>query len=293
MTTSAILCFGEVLWDMFPSGPRLGGTSANFACHATLLGGRAVVVSAVGDDALGREAVSILRDFGVDTSLVQRVNDTPTGVVEVSVDAAGKPVFSIQADSAWDRISWTPELAARLDDADAIYFGTLSQRGAISRKTIRQALDCARAKGLRRMLDVNLRRPYFDAALIRESIASASALKLSDDELGEVASACGIDASGGWEAVLPELLARFELDVVALTRGADGAVLASRNETVVQPGIPTQVRDTVGAGDAFTAALMVGLLRGDPLQKIAHDGCKVASAVCAQDGAVPEPSSRK
>lgn len=285
-----VISAGEVLWDLFPDGPRFGGAPANFACHAALLGGRVTLLSAVGDDTRGSEALAILRGYGIDTSFVQRIADSPTGTVGVSVDVAGKPTFTIEAGSAWDRIAWTAELESRIAEADAIYFGTLGQRGEVSRVTIRRALGIARARNVSRVLDVNLRRPFFDAALIRESVAGASVLKLSDDELKEVSAACGIAMEGGPEAALRALLSKYQLDLVALTRGADGALLVSPSEIVDQPGIPTIVCDTVGAGDSFTAALVIGLMRGDPLKAIARVACETASAVCARPGAVPDLS---
>ena len=287
MIPPTILSCGEVLWDLFPTGPRFGGAPANFACHAALLGAKVSLLSAVGDDARGHEALAILQGFGLDTSLVRRVPAAPTGAVGVTVDAAGKPTFEIRGGAAWDQITWTPELAARLATVDAVYFGTLGQRSALSRATIQQALSVARARGIPRVLDVNLRRPFFDAALIRESIGHATVLKLSDDELAEVAAACGLSPTNSPVISLRSFLQREKLDLVAMTRGAAGALLVSATEVVDQPGIPTVVCDTVGAGDAFTAALVVGLFRRDPLPTIARTACEIAAAVCAQPGAVP------
>jgi fructokinase len=277
-----------MLWDHFPTGPRFGGAPANFACHARLHGGRVTLLSAVGDDPRGHEATEILCRFGLDTSLIQTIATAPTGAVGVSVDAAGKPSFEIHTPSAWDHLAWTPALAARLADVDALYFGTLGQRGAISRATIRRALAVATSRGLMRVLDVNLRRPFFDAALIRESVAAASVLKLSDDELAEVLIACDIARGPDATAALRALLVRYHLDLIALTRGAAGALLVTADEVIDQPGISTVVRDTVGAGDSFTAALVVGRLRGDPLLTIARVACETAAAVCTYAGAIPE-----
>lgn len=288
-THPAILSCGEMLWDLFPAGPRFGGAPANFACHAALHGARVALLSAVGDDPRGREATAILRRFGLDPSLVQTIADAPTGTVGVSVDAAGKPTFEIHAGSAWDRIAWTPALETHLAGVDAIYFGTLGQRDPVSRATIRRALAVATSRGRLRVLDVNLRRPFFDAALIRESVAEATVLKLSDDELDAVLAACGVPPGPDPTASLRALLVRHRLDLVALTRGTAGALLVSATEVIDQPGIPTMVRDTVGAGDSFTAALVVGLLRGEPLNTLARVACETAAAVCAHAGALPEP----
>ena len=287
MSRPTILSCGEVLWDLFPDGARFGGAPANFACHAAILGGEVSLLSAVGTDARGDEALTILQGFGIDSSLIQRIPGAATGSVGVSVDAAGKPSFEIHADSAWDRIAWTKALEARLGAIDAIYFGTLGLRGAESRATIRRAVSLAKTRSILRVLDVNLRKPFHDAALIRESIAQASVLKLSDDELGEVAAACGVVMDTRPEATLRALLARFQLDLLVMTRGAEGAILVSANDAVFQPGIPTIVRDTVGAGDSFTAALVIGLLRHEPHAAVLRKACEIASAVCAHAGAVP------
>lgn len=288
MSKPAIVSLGEVLWDLFPEGPRFGGAPANFACHAAAQGAPVSMVSAVGDDARGDEAMEILRSFGIDTSLVQQIAGARTGTVGVKLDASGKPTFVIHEDSAWDQIAWTAALEARVTAAGAVCFGTLGQRGGESRATIRRALGAAKTAGIRRVLDVNLRRPFFDPAMIRESVARASVLKLSDEELQEVAIACGTrHALGDPEASLRALLDGCHLELVAMTRGAEGALLVARDLTIDQPGIPTKVCDTVGAGDAFTAALVTGLLRGDPLATIARVACEIAAAVCAQPGAVP------
>lgn len=288
MIKPRILSCGEVLWDLFPEGARFGGAPANFACHAAILGGDVSMLSAVGRDAHGDKALSILQGFGIETSLVQSIADAPTGSVGVSLDSVGKPSFEIHAGSAWDRVDWTADLQARITEVDAIYFGTLGQRGDVSRATIRRALILAKEQNILRVLDVNLRRPFYDSALIRESIALASVLKLSDDELVEVAEACGIPTEKKPEDTLRALREQCGLDSVVMTRGSEGALMTSAEGTVHQPGIPIKVVDTVGAGDSFTAALVLGLLHDVPRQDILRKACETACAVCAQSGAVPQ-----
>jgi fructokinase len=287
VTNPVILSLGEVLWDLFPEGPRFGGAPANFACHAAALGAKVSMVSAVGDDPRGREAIKILRGFGIDTSLIQVIADAQTGTVGVSLDVKSKPTFTIHEGSAWDRVAWTPGIAERITEVDAVYFGTLGQRSEVSKESIRRALDMAKTKEIPRVLDINLRKPFFDTVLIRESVEITSVLKLSDDELEQVATACGIRTNHDYDTTLRALLERFDLDLVVMTKGADGAILVAPGKTVDQAGIPADVRDTVGAGDAFIASLVVGMLRGEPLEKLAHDACETAAAVCAQVGAVP------
>jgi fructokinase len=287
MIKPRILSIGEVLWDLLPDGARFGGAAANFACHAAILGGDVSIVSAVGADDRGNEALKILQSFGIEISLMQRIADVPTGSVSVLLDSAGKPTFEIHAGSAWDYIPWTTELEARIANMDAIHFGTLGQRCEISRTTIRQALSVARASGILRVLDVNLRKPFYDAELIRESIAWANVMKLSDEELSDVVEAYGISTAQTTTDTLQTLRERCGLDLIVLTRGAEGALLVSDQGTIDQSGIPTKVVDTVGAGDCFIAAFLLGLLRGEPHQDILRNACNTASAACAHSGAVP------
>lgn len=288
MKPPTILSCGEVLWDLFPEGARFGGAPANFACHAAILGGTVSMLSAVGNDPRGEEAVAILQRFGIDTALVQRIADVATGSVGVSVNAAGKPSYEIHANAAWDHIAWTAALESRIAEVDAIAFGTLGQRGAVSRETIRRAVGMAKTRGVLRVLDVNLRQPFYDAAMIQESVALASVLKFSDEELVEVCKACGVFSQEATGPLLLRLLQSQGLDLIVMTCGAEGAILATPSGIVTQPGIPTVVRDTVGAGDSFTAAFALGLLRGEPYAEILHTACSVAAAVCAHAGAVPE-----
>ncbi|MEO2018019.1 MAG: carbohydrate kinase [Fuerstiella sp.] len=287
MKRPAVLSLGEVLWDLFPEGEQFGGAPANFACHAAIHGADVTMVSAVGEDRHGRHALDILEGYGIDVSLMQLVPDAATGTVGVELDSDGSPTFTIHEDSAWDRLGWSDQLEARVAAADAVYFGTLGQRSEVSRLTIRHCLKAARAAGIPRVVDINLRPPFFDSELIRESVQHASILKLSDEELSEVCTACGIDDSDPADARLRQLLGANNLDLVVMTRGAEGAVLASADEIVEQPGISTTVRDTVGAGDSFTAAFLLGLLRGESHERILHKSCVIAAAACAHSGAVP------
>lgn len=287
MTKPRIVAFGEVLWDLFPDRECFGGAPANFACHASIQGGQVSILSAVGRDLRGDEALRILNGFGIETDLVQRDLDAPTGSVGVSVDAAGKPTFTIHEGSAWDRIEWNRDLETRASSADAVYFGTLGQRSEVSRRTIRRCLETAKNSGVLIVVDINLRAPFYDTAMIRESIQLASILKLSDDELIEVCLACDIPANESANSLLRSLIDSQGLDLVIMTLGAKGAALVTSDGIVEQPGIPTIVRDTVGAGDAFTAAFILGLLRGKSHEQNLFDACSIAAAACSHSGAVP------
>ncbi len=279
-----ITALGEVLWDVFPDGPRFGGAPANLACHAAALGTDAWMLSEVGDDALGQSALETLGQHGVNTTCIGRDAQHPTGTVQVELDDAGKPSFTIGENVAWDHLQWseqTEQLAVR---CDAVCFGTLGQRSDESQQVIQRFLAAVPDTALR-ILDVNLRPPFYDDAVIQQSLGLANVFKLSDEELDIVASACGI--AGSEAEVLSTLRQRYELRLIALTRGRHGATLICENQRSDCQGISVDVKDTVGAGDAFTATMAVGLLAEKPLEAINRRACEVAAFVCSHSGATP------
>jgi fructokinase len=274
-----------VLWDVFPTGDHFGGAPTNVAVHARALGAEAAMVSAVGQDARGEAALERLAGFRVDCSAVPQLVDHATGVVNVTVDAAGLPSYEIAAGSAWDFIPWSAAVASVVRGADAICFGTLAQRSPVSRATIRRAVASARASAWR-LFDVNLRQDYYDAAVLVDSLTLANAVKMNEEELPIVARLCAIDAGPPVEQ-LRALCMRFGLRIAALTRGPCGSVLATARESCDAPAAPAKVVDTVGAGDAFTAALLVGMLGGKSLDEVNRHANAVAAYVCSQPGATP------
>jgi fructokinase len=284
---TTILALGEVLWDVFPDGPRFGGAPANFACACAELGGtrvRSVLVSAVGDDELGTQARQRLADHGVETTHVASVS-RPTGQVLVNLDSAGNASYRFIDDPAWDHLATTPQSLAIAKQADVIAFGTLGQRAVASRRAIRELL-AASSPTCWRVLDINLRSPHWARETLVVSLTDANVLKLNDEELLMLATALGL--SGGEAQVLQALLAQFSLRLIALTRGAHGSrlVLADGTTSAVG-GRPIQVVDTVGAGDAFTAALVLGLTQGLPLDTLHHWASDVAAFVCTRSGGTP------
>lgn len=286
MLRPRIISIGEVLWDLFPDGERFGGAPANFACHAALQGAEVVMISAVGNDRRGHDAIEVLAEYGIDVNLVQAIPDAPTGTVGVELNAQGKPTFTIHERSAWDRIKWSDEIASRVSSADAICFGTLGQRSEVARQTIRRTIEAATQAGITRMVDINLRAPFFSPESIRESIQLASILKLSDEELAEVCSACGVSEERNAVEKLRALIAFGDLEMIVMTRGAEGAVLVTSDAVLEQPGIAANIVDTVGAGDAFAAAFLIGELQGAARETNLRKACEVAAAACSHAGAV-------
>lgn len=279
-----IIAVGEILWDVFPDGPRFGGAPANFACSsAELAQEKAVVtmVSAVGDDQLGRDAIKALVARRVRTDAVQ-VNGCPTGRVDVELDEAGAATYQFAENCAWDHVSWNRDLAELAHGCDAVCFGTLGQRGSESQETIRSLVQATSESSLR-ILDINIRKPSISDDLIRVSLDLANVLKLNDEELPVIGRLCGI--SGSDIAIMRQVAVRFGLRHVALTRGPEGAVIVSGDSVSELPGIPVQVADTVGAGDAYTASMTLGLLAGDNPDTINRNAMAAASYVCSQPGA--------
>jgi len=278
-----VVALGEILWDLLPAGKQMGGAPANFAFHASQFGANAITVSAVGDDALGREMLAALNDLGLETVYITVSPDKPTGIVQVSLDRDRVASYTIHEGAAWDFLPSTPELLQLMAQADCVCFGTLAQRSPTSRQTILTALDHTRQDCLR-ILDINFRQHYYDRDIVEQSLARATVLKINDHELPLLGAL--LNLSGDIPA---GIMSRFGIQLVALTRGSAGAVLQSADGSRVEhPGYPAKpLADTIGAGDAFTAALAVGLLRNSPLDQINHTACRIASFVCTQPGATP------
>jgi fructokinase len=275
---------GELLWDVFPQHKRLGGAPANFACHCGQLGAKAYPVSCVGTDPLGLAIRDELRDVGVDTSYVLESDTFPTGTVQVTLNDQGKPSYQIFENVAWDHIPFTSGLKALAETLDAVCFGSLSQRSPVSRETIRSFLGHMSENALK-IFDVNLRQAYFSKERVEDSLGLASALKLSDEELPVLAGYFGL--AGDVTDQLNELRERFNLTLVAYTRGPDGSILLRNGEVDDSAGLEGLAVDSVGAGDSFTASLCMGTLKGWPLNQVNVFANRVATFVCSQKGATP------
>ena len=284
-TRPVIAGIGEILWDVYPDGAHFGGAPANFACHAAGLGGDACMVGAVGVDTAGDDALRLLDERGVDCSTVTRDARHPTGCVRVTLDGNAQPSYEFASDTAWDHLAWSDAVGVLAARCDAVCFGTLAQRSRESRDTVRRFVDAVPAHAIR-MFDVNLRQQFHSTETINASLGLATAVKLNAEELPSIAEACGIGAVDEKETLMA-LMTRFDVRLAALTRGPRGALLLA-GETANECHAPdTMAVDTVGAGDAFTAALIVGLLQGGSLAEINRHANAVASYVCSQRGATP------
>jgi fructokinase len=277
---------GEILWDMLPKGKQLGGAPANFAYHAQALGCQGIVVSCIGDDELGREILSCLDELKLDRRYVAVDENHPTGTVTIELDKDGKPDYIIHENVAWDYIPSNSELLSLAAKTDAVCFGSLCQRSPVSQKTVRSFL-AATGPDCIRLFDINIRQSYYNKDIVHTMLELSNVLKLNDEELPIVAQLLNI--KGSETEMLAQLVHRYNLSVIALTKGAEGSCLYSPDEDSACEGVPpAKIVDTVGAGDSFTAALAIGLLRGNGLNQINEHANRVASFVCSQSGATPK-----
>jgi fructokinase len=285
-----VIGVGEVLWDLLLTGPQLGGAPANFAYHAHALGAQAQVITRVGKDDYGREIIRRFHEMGLPETGVQVDETAPTGTAKVALSGNGLAHFTIQENVAWDCIAMTDEAAAVARRADAICFGSLAQRCEASRHTIQQLVAATPPDALR-VFDINMRQQFYSRDVVEKSFRLANVLKLNDDELPRLADMLSL--TGSTEDQIGQLAQTFSLRLVALTRGPNGSLLYQKdnNNDEVRwsdcPSRPVKVVDTVGAGDSFTAALVLGLLRKMDLDEVNTIANEVARYVCSQPGATP------
>lgn len=294
-----VVGLGELLWDLLPTGRQLGGAPANFAYITSLLGDEGIPASRIGQDSLAAEAIQRLAQLGLPTKFIQRDADHPTGTVKVEVDRTGQPRFEISESVAWDFFAWTPQWQSLAQQADAVCFGSLAQRAENSRATIRTFLRGMRPDAVR-IFDVNLRQDFYTAQILAESMKFASLIKLNHEELPKIMRTLEFEShtldnqdleNHAEESSARRLLSAHNLKLVCVTRGTNGSLLVSADESNEHPGFKVKVADTVGAGDAFTAALVHGYLRGTPLAQINETANRVGAWVASQSGAMPAANS--
>ena len=277
---------GELLWDLYPDRRRPGGAPANVAFHAQQLGLAGVVFSRVGQDELGRELCAHLESNNLSTRFVQRDPHHRTGEVTVDLSSPQHPVFTIQPDAAWDYLELNDAARALAADASAICFGTLAQRSPQSRATIRGLLSLADSSCLT-VYDVNFRPPFYEKAWIEESLKLARIVKLNGGEVLAIAELLNLKADDPI-GVARQFQANYAIELVCVTRGADGCILIDRNGVAEAEGVEIEGVDPVGAGDAFTAGLICGELHHWSLKVKAEFANQIAALVASREGAMPK-----
>lgn len=282
---TTIVGMGEALWDVLPEGKKLGGAPANFAYHMSQFGYDSVVISAIGDDKLGNEILDNLNTKQLQHQ-IEKV-PYPTGVVQVTLDDAGVPCYEIKENVAWDNIPFTPALAELAHHTQAVCFGSLAQRSVVSRETISRFLDAMPNNGGQyKIFDINLRQGFYTKEILENSFNQCNILKINDEELITISRLFGFPGIDLQDKCWI-LLAKFNLKMLILTCGINGSYVFTPGEVSFVETPKVKVADTVGAGDAFTAAFMAAVLAGKPVVQAHRLAVDVSAYICTQNGAMP------
>ncbi len=283
----SVLSFGEILWDIIQDQKYIGGAPLNFAAHVVKCGGTSAVISAVGNDDLGRKAIQTLVSLGIDQSYVQVCRDKPTGTVDVFL-SHGQPDYTIHENVAFDFISSTDVSKISAGKYNTFYFGSLAQRSEISRNTLQWILTHYTFDHI--FYDINLRKNYYSTAIIQYSLQHCTIFKINDDEVQTISKLFYL-------RVLPmEKFARriaidFQITIVIVTAGANGCYVLAQEKFEHIPAFATTVVDAVGAGDAFSAAFMYQYYKSNNVNEAALLGNRVGAYVASRNGAIPEYSN--
>jgi fructokinase len=285
MQNPTLICFGEVLWDVLPTGKIAGGAPMNVAYHANNLGFSTKMISRVGTDALGRELLDFLDEKGVSTQFVQADLLLPTGIVNVTLNSSGSPDYEIVYPSAWDNIQPDSVMIDTIKETDVFVFGSLACRSEQTKQTLFDLLDGA----MLRVLDANLRRPFFSKDLLELLLLKADIAKMNDDELEIIAGWNGITGS---EAVqMQSIKDIYKLELLVLTKGDKGASCLDESGYHTHPGFSVTVADTIGSGDAFLAAFLRKLLSGASNDACLSFACTLGALAATKQGGTPNISS--
>ena len=283
--TAYIVCFGEVLWDVYPDGKKLGGAPFNVSAHANKLGLKAHMISRVGKDPLGEEILRAMEVQGISTNYTQVDDRIETGVVDVLLDEFGKPSYTIKAPVAWDDIQANNENKALMVQSEAFVYGSLVCRTIKSKSSLFELAKLAKLN----ICDLNIRQSFFDKALIVDLLEITHILKINDEEAELLMDLFEINKTDFYE----KLSEQFSLDIIIQTLGAKGAEAFSKGQLYQAPGIKTNVVDTVGSGDSFLAAFIQQYLNGEHISSCLEKGCELGAYVASQKGAIPAHPSKK
>lgn len=277
-----IVGLGEILWDVFPSGKVLGGAPANFAYHINQTGHEGYVISSIGKDDLGREIMGQLSKYNL-PHIIQH-SDYPTGTVQVTLDREGIPSYRITDNVAWDFIEFSPLVEELAKKTSAVCYGTLAQRNDVTRNTFFNFFRSMPTNSLK-IYDVNLRLNYYSKEIIEQSLIVADILKINEDELNVLCDLFNV--AGDETNRCKTLIVLFSLDIVILTKGSEGSNIITEMNSSFLTTPKVKVEDTVGAGDAFTAAFVASYLNGESIETAHRRAVNVAAYVCTKKGAMP------
>ncbi len=279
-----VIGIGELLWDLLPEGKKLGGAPCNFVYHANKLGASARILSAVGSDEMGREILETIKRKNLSTDLIQ-INDRPTSTVDVKLNSIGVPKYFIHQNVAWDFLYFDENAIEMVNNADIVCFGSLAQRNAKSREIIFQFLNVCKTDALI-IFDINIRQTFYNKEIIENSLHFCNVLKMNEEEYPIVCNLTDLKGDD-LDSNVRELMTKYDLNLLAFTKGAQGSILYTPTEKSQMPTPKIDVKDTVGAGDSFAAAMAIGFVNKLPLRKLHEKAIEIASFVCESNGSMP------
>lgn len=278
----SVVCYGEILWDVLPSGAKPGGAPMNVAYHLQKMGIHTGLITRIGKDQWGKDLLTLMFDQGIDTSFFQIDEQYTTGVVNAKIGADNEVTYDIVKPVAWDRIMYQNGMGTIVSNADYFVFGSLASRSEVSRNTLFQLID----KSNYRVLDINLRAPHFTRDILEQLLTKANLLKLNESELALIGS--WYTSSNLEKDKINAVQDKFSIDRIIVTKGAQGALLKCQTEFYSHPGIKITVADTVGSGDSFLAAFLTCMINGDNPQQSLEFACSVGALIATYAGACPD-----
>ncbi len=281
-----VVGLGEILWDIFPEGKKLGGATTNFAYYVKSLGQNGIIVSRVGSDPLGKEILDSIEDLDLDSTYIQSDHYYPTGTVDVKLDGTGQPSYIINKNVAWDFLVLNNSLKELAVNADAVCFGTVAQRSLKSEDTISKFLKLTGNSTIK-IFDINLRQNFYSDRIIRKLLENTTILKINSHELKILKDLLGHSNEDSEINLCKKIIHEYNLELLCLTKGDRGSLIINKSNHFIHEGYKVEVADTVGAGDAFAAAMIVQYLKGKTLKEISNTANKLGSWVSSKNGATP------
>ncbi len=283
-----LISIGEILWDVIGQSEYLGGAPLNFAAHARKLGHEVFLVSGVGDDARGQRALAALAEFGLSAEFVQVVPAKPTGTASVELDRDGKPMFQIARPAAYDSVRLTLPVIQRIAELQPhwIYFGTLYHITNQALASTLRLLD--EVPSARKFYDVNLRDGNWNLSTVEQLASHSDVIKLSDSEAEFLDGSLQSDElQGSVEHFCQRWSDQYACKTICVTLGERGCCIYRDGSYTEVPGCKVEVADTVGAGDAFAAALLHGIDQGWDARRCGTFANAVGALVASKPGAIP------
>lgn len=277
-----IVCYGEVLWDMLPTGKKLGGAPLNVALRAQSLGDQTAVISSIGEDEAGKEIIAEMKLREMNMEHIQTSNKFETSEVQVTLNTKGSATYEIKMPCAWDDIQLSEDNTKAVEEADAFIYGSLVARRKQSCETLLSLLK----KSKFNIFDINLRPPHYTYERLEVLMKHAHFIKLNDDEVFEICENYGFH-SQNMENCIRFISESTDTHTICVTLGENGAVLFSRNKFTYNKGYKITVADTVGAGDSFLATIVSKLLNGTEPQEAINYASAVGAIVASKKGANP------